>query len=384
MIVNNLYLYFTIINFKIPFSFPLLDKDEIFICLSQMNVENLSNKKPEQNYHMYEKIIEFFTGKNFDTVSLPKLSGVDCLLYPELHEESVIIVTSHRVLQKIFFSTGVKDFSLSDYFIQNNERFQKITSGVINLARFRVKTLSLFDTFSKKTNILLSLNSKINLILIRQFCKSFILKKSFFPFSKILYQKKSEYAKYNLIIFYNKIVTFYYKKFIRKIRKLENKESSSTERTKIYFFEKLASFKPSKRKDICEEQFIYFELKTISSYFKKFIGNYILFCNCENLISTFLKNYKKIYSWVLNSKNNNHRHLSHFKSLRIFSFFMTKKIYKLKNHYTPLLHTQEKIIEMKKKMKNYKRKPLKNFKKFFFILKIFRALSTLVIFPILL
>lgn len=349
-----------------------------------MNVENPSNKKLEQNYHIYGKFIEYFSGKNFDTISLPKLSGVDCLLFPELHEESVIVITSHRVLQKIFFSAGLKDFSLSDYFIQNDERTQKIISGAINLARFRVKILSLFEKFSKKTDTLLSLNSKINLILIRQFYKCFIAKKIFFAFSEVKYQKEWGYKKYHLTIFFNKIIIFYFKKFIRKIKKKENKESDTMVRNKFYFFEKSMSFKFQKKKDFYGKQVMYFEIKIVSIYFKKLIWNFVLLYRYEILISTFLKHFKKIYSWVLNSKNNNNRFSSHLISSENFSFFMTKKIYKLEGVSIPFLDTQKKIIKMKKIMKNYRRKLLKNFKKFFFILKIFKVLFNLFIFPILL
>ena len=88
-----------------------------------MNVKPTSIKNISLDFNILEKIIEYFTGKSFEVISLPRLSGVDCFLYPELHEESVMVLTAHRVLQKIFFSAGIIDFSLSDYLKSNWERF---------------------------------------------------------------------------------------------------------------------------------------------------------------------------------------------------------------------------------------------------------------------
>ena len=157
-----------------------MEEDEILICLTQMNVTTSKNKKYDRINYIFEKFIEYFTGKNFDEISFPRLSGVECFLYPELHEESVQVITSHRILQKIFFSAGLKNFSLSDHFSSDFKKFQKIISGSINLARFRKGVLNHFKDFSKKTNFLLFLNRRLNLNLLRRSIEKFLLEMIFF------------------------------------------------------------------------------------------------------------------------------------------------------------------------------------------------------------
>ena len=68
----------------------------------QMKSKTVSFKNLYQNPYIFEKFVEYFTGKNIDTIAIPELSGLDCFLYPELHENSVTIIMTHRVLQKIF------------------------------------------------------------------------------------------------------------------------------------------------------------------------------------------------------------------------------------------------------------------------------------------
>ena len=166
------------------------------------------NKRQESYKYIFEKFIEYFTGKNFDIVSLPKISGVDCFLYPELHEESAMILMVHRIMQKIFFSAGIRDFSLSDYHNQTTKRFHKIISGVINLARFREETVKTLNKFYEKKILLTFSERKVYFSMFFHSGEIFWCKKFFFYVKNLIREKKTSRNTFILPFLWKKLLPF--------------------------------------------------------------------------------------------------------------------------------------------------------------------------------
>jgi len=320
-------------------------------------MEFMVSKRWDQAHQIFPQFVEYFTGKNLDLVSLPRISAVDCFLYPELHEESVMIISAHRILHRICFSAGIDSFSFVRYFNQNHEKTQKYFGNVITLAKYRERILRIFTKFSKKINSLSTNNDKINLVLYKKVSKYVILKKIFNNFKKKIKFNKIDYMKFNSFFFQPEI----------------SKNMLSIQ------------VKNSKKKnivinDILEQKFLS-EIKNKHFKNKKFTSSKEI----KNYAPTFLCSCRKIYS---HCQLNIGFFLNFKKVYRIFISFASKKNKKLifLNSIDKFLFPIKKQIDFERKGYLYfakfnkigKIKQYKNFKKFFFILKIMQQKTILV------
>jgi len=351
-----------------------LEEDEILVCLTQMNVTTSKNKKYDQINYIFEKFIEYFTGKNFDEISFPRLSGVECFLYPELHEESVSVITSHRILQKIFFSAGLKNFSLSDHFSSDFKKFQKIVTGSINLARFRKGVLKHFKDFSRKTNFLLFLNKGLNLNLIRRLIGKCLLERIFVNFIKISHKKKPSQISFDFNNFSIKIFTSVKNK-LKSYFKFKKKNREFLERKLIFFFLRFFGLIHQNNKNYPKIQDKSFKLLPISVYSSKIFTFCNLINNFDFIWTDFWRFFRKFYLSIsdfiifIEMSQIYHTYFVNFSESSKF------KIITYSINFTSFQLIKEFERKGTRNIKTFKKKTQKNMKKFFFILRYFSQFS---------
>jgi hypothetical protein len=322
-------------------------------------MEFIFSKRWDQSHRIFQKFVEYFTGKNLDLVSLPRISAVDCFLYPELHEESVIIITAHRILHRICFSAGIYNFSFSRYFNQNHEKTPKNLTNVITLAKYRGKILRIFTKFSKKINNLSTNNYKINLVLFKKVSKYAILKKIFNNFKKEIRFNKIDYFKFYPYFFQNGTSKNILSIQVKNSKK-KNLVINDVLEQKIFFLS-LFLFKLKREiniKHFKTKKFISSE--EIKNYAPTFLCSYEkIYSNCQLNIGFFLK-FKKVYRLFIIFASRKFKKLISLNSIDKFLFPIKKQLF-FENRHNKYFAKFNNIT----KIKQYK-----NFKKFFFILKI--------------
>jgi hypothetical protein len=316
---------------------------------------------------MFPKFVQYFTGKNLDLVSLPRISAVDCFLYPELHEESVMIITTHRILHRIFFSAGIDNFSFIRYFNHDHEKNQKNLTNVITLAKYREKILRIFIKFSKKINNLSTNNGKINLVLYKKVSKYLILKKNFNNFKKKIRFNKIDYMKFNAYFFQTGTSKNILNIQVKNSKKKNLLIDGYLEQKK--FFLTLLLFKPKREINIKHFKTKKFtSSKEIKRYTHTILCSYekINF-NCQLNISFFL-NFKKVYRPFIIFASKKDKKLISLNSIDKFLFPVKNQLCFDNKHYKYFAKfiKLDKIIQYKK------------FKKFFFILKIMKQKTLMI------
>lgn len=325
------------------------------------------SKRWDHIHQIFSKFVEYFTGKNLDIVSLPRISAVDCFLYPELHEDSVIIITAHRILHRICFSAGIDNFSFVSYFNQNYEKTPKNLTNVKILAKYREKILRILANFSNKINNLFTNDDKINLVLYKKASKYVILKKIFNNFKKKITTNKIEYMKLNATFFQTGISKNIFSIQAKNSKKKNPLIKDIFEQKK--FFLSLLLFKLKREIEIKHFKTKKFILsKEIKNYAPIFICSYEkIYSNCQLNIDFFL-NFKRLY-----------------RSFIIFASKKNKKLISLNYIDQFLFHIKNRLcfeIKLFKYLAKFNKiskiKQYKNFKKFFFILKILRQKNLMV------
>ena len=330
-------------------------------------MEFMKTKKWNSIHKIFQKFIEYFTGKNFDLVSLPRISAVDCFLYPELHEESVMVITAHRVLHRIYFSAGLNNFSFSVYLNLNFEKMQKNLVHILNLAKYREKALKNLIRYSEKVNISFSTNEKTKLALFTKLTKNHILEKILNNFKKLVRSNQLNLNRFNLSFFLHSILK---KNVSKKVKISRNKYlyiNGFLEWKKIYFFLELPKFyrqlriKLLKKKKLILSNNIKDNAFIVCSVCKKTYS----FCL---LIIDFILILKKVYQ-----------------TFASFVLKKNKKMISLRSIGKSLISIIEQLSfrrgEYESFVKISKTRKSKKFKKFRFILKIIH-LKALIIFSV--
>ena len=87
---------------KTMYSFPILDKEEILQCMSELRVPlteaELDEPNPEVVRRAYTTVVELFLGVTPEELNQPKFAGLEELPYPELHEDSVPTLALFRAV----------------------------------------------------------------------------------------------------------------------------------------------------------------------------------------------------------------------------------------------------------------------------------------------
>jgi hypothetical protein len=253
--------------------FPILKNDDILNCFAQMKIQgfkkNIENVSPFAFKEILRKFLEFFAGKAFLEIYQPKLSAIEYLTYPELHEESTLFITEYRYLSEIISKSSMENLFIFDFIKSNPEKVKKIFSGIINFARFKEKEItalkkfyeinqkifsSSFEIFSglkfyKKKVLFLSNNYKKKNLNERYEKKR---KKLFFFFFWQFFLLKSKKSKkyYSSILTYIIRIKSHYNLYIL----FRNNFYSSSSKKNLFSHDHLKILEKSKRYDIkiCE------------------------------------------------------------------------------------------------------------------------------------
>ena len=359
--------------------YPILEDEEISTCLMQMKSKTVSFKNLYQNPYIFEKFVEYFTGKNIDTIAIPKLSGLDCFLYPELHENSVTIIMTHRVLQKIFFSAGIKSFSLSDYLGNNHERFRTITSGVLNLAKFKEEAIKVFKKIFKKIQSIFSSKKKNRNFLVKLLSEiKWYIKKKYIDLIEINNIKKETFLRLNSFYLWAKQLNFSFQYLHFKIKEKFLQTINIFEEKKVLFFEKMHNFYVLKKATRSKFFQISFNFKTLKVFFLQSIQIYGIFVNFRNFFLDFIINSKKVFFLITLYYEKFKKKLFYIGMLETFFFHRTKRF--CENRYNLFMTYKEyPHLDVKRILKKNVQQKLK---KFCFLINIFRKLYNVSYFAI--
>mmetsp|Transcript_12155 Transcript_12155/g.37045 ORF Transcript_12155/g.37045 Transcript_12155/m.37045 type:complete len:455 (-) Transcript_12155:122-1486(-) len=137
------------------YSFPILSPEEIIQCLSELQIpfseEQLRKPTGDGVRSVFEQFLELVVGSSREELNQPVFGAADVLSYPELHEESISVLSFHRGMHKLLTASGVPDLCISDYAKPEYHRLRRLLSAVINLAKFREERLVHFQQLSSNS-----------------------------------------------------------------------------------------------------------------------------------------------------------------------------------------------------------------------------------------
>ncbi|KAJ3195182.1 kinetochore-associated Ndc80 complex subunit nuf2 [Irineochytrium annulatum] len=156
------------------YSFPSLKPAEILTCLADLQIpmshEDLEKPSTNRMLAVFEQFTDILMGVSRDQFSQPNFAAMEILEYPgagliavdsvgsnlvmppDLHQESITILSFFRQLARLIVEVGVSDFSIRDIIKPEAGRIRRILSAVINFAKFREERLSVFEECTKKSS----------------------------------------------------------------------------------------------------------------------------------------------------------------------------------------------------------------------------------------
>lgn len=139
------------------YSFPELKSSEILQCMDDLRIplsdQELNKPNPMIVQRILESFADIFMGipkEHFNSVQ-PSFGVMEMLEYPDLHLDSISLITFYRTILRLMIEVGVEDFSLRDLIRPEGPRLRVILSAVINFAKFREEQLAVFEEFSRKS-----------------------------------------------------------------------------------------------------------------------------------------------------------------------------------------------------------------------------------------
>ncbi|ABW98219.1 hypothetical protein HAN_3g409 (nucleomorph) [Hemiselmis andersenii] len=340
--------------------FPVLNYGDISKCFSQLKIpdfdKNIKNLSQEIFKTILRKFLEYFAGKTFLEIYQPKILALDYLTYPELHEESIVFLTEHRLLQKMVKVSSLIDLWLFDYIKIETSRNEKIISGIINFARFKEKKILNLTKYSKIFFKILTSSFEVDLSLKFLKKKTIFFQRNFPKYSinpKNLNFKKQEQFDFFSCQFFN----FYYpKKTQLKAQKYENlKTEKIIKKNKKVYTKIYKIFSPNKNfESTLKKKFIHEQKNKIN--FLEFLE--LQKKNFQALIFKYLK--KNLFQFMFKRKN---VCLLLLKNL----YLQKKKFNSMRSKEIPLKKKKKKSVLEKKNVKLLEKSVKK--KKFFFLKK---------------
>jgi kinetochore protein Nuf2 len=148
--------------------FPLLKLSEIVSCLESLDIklteQDLTRPNPTQILQLYEAFTDIFMGVTFgkygngssfrdakeneEIEELLERSFVEVMDNPELHSESLPLLSFFKSLSGLLDEIGIDGFSLRDLVKPESSTVRKILSGIINFAKFREEKLPAFEALA--------------------------------------------------------------------------------------------------------------------------------------------------------------------------------------------------------------------------------------------
>lgn len=126
-----------------------------------MTEADITKPSPGQVQRVYETLLEMFTGTGKESYSQPSFSVMEMVEYPELHYESISLITFYRAMLNFVSQIGIDDFSLKDIIRPEMPRLKRIYSGIINFAKFREEQLVVFEKFMAQSQETVELRNNL-------------------------------------------------------------------------------------------------------------------------------------------------------------------------------------------------------------------------------
>lgn len=152
------------------YSFPILKLETIVIKLRSrmlsnsvtgIHVEDLQSPNPQVIRHIMEIFVEEITGIGKEELNAgPQFSGIHCLEFNELHEESVPELTFFRAVVKMMCACGIDDFSYRDLIDPDPKRVKRQMSALVNFSQFRIERMAAFKEIMNHSEELISAKRK--------------------------------------------------------------------------------------------------------------------------------------------------------------------------------------------------------------------------------
>ncbi|KAJ3216175.1 kinetochore-associated Ndc80 complex subunit nuf2 [Dinochytrium kinnereticum] len=137
------------------FSFPNLKPSEILTCMSDlqipMSMEDLEKPSTQRILTVFEQFTDILMGVSRDQFAQPNFAAMEILEYPDLHQDSIILMGFYRQLARLIIEVGVTDFSVRDIIKPEPGRIRRILSAIINFAKFREERLSVFEDCTRRS-----------------------------------------------------------------------------------------------------------------------------------------------------------------------------------------------------------------------------------------
>lgn len=149
------------------FRFRLEKSSEIIKCLHELGINISENdilfpeKSKEQCQSMYEQLAELCTGVTREEMFQPSLRNDINIIYPELHEDSLMNLNAFRACSKMMEACGIYNFTIKDFITPDSKRTRRFLSGVINFLKFREERLGLLSDLNSSRDGLLEKMSSL-------------------------------------------------------------------------------------------------------------------------------------------------------------------------------------------------------------------------------
>ncbi|KAJ3415273.1 kinetochore-associated Ndc80 complex subunit nuf2 [Chytridiales sp. JEL 0842] len=136
-------------------TFPVLKPSEIVTCMAELQIpitiEDLEKPTAPRMIAVFESCTDILMGVAREQFSQPNFAVMEILEHPDLHQESITLMSFYRQLYKLVTKVGVDDFSIRDVIRPEPGRTRKILSGIINFAKFREERLAVFEQCTLKS-----------------------------------------------------------------------------------------------------------------------------------------------------------------------------------------------------------------------------------------
>lgn len=139
------------------YSFPELKSVEILQCMEDLRIplsdQELSKPTPMVVQRILEGFADIFMGIPRDSFASvqPSFGVMEMLEYPDLHMDSIALISFYRTILRLMIEVGIDDFSLRDIIRPDGPRLKLMLSAVINFAKFREEQLAVFEDLSRRS-----------------------------------------------------------------------------------------------------------------------------------------------------------------------------------------------------------------------------------------
>ncbi|KAJ3047943.1 kinetochore-associated Ndc80 complex subunit nuf2 [Rhizophlyctis rosea] len=143
---------------KQAWSYPILKPSELRDCMQDLQIpfsdEDLQKPSQHRVLAVYEAFAEILMGVTRESALQQQhnFAIMQILEYPDMHAESIGLMSFYRQLKKLMNEVGVEDFSMIDILRPEGQRLRRILSAVINFVKFREERMQVFEMLTLKSD----------------------------------------------------------------------------------------------------------------------------------------------------------------------------------------------------------------------------------------